>query len=259
MVVVTGLTVGIAGAILVKFGNPGNMGVCVACFLRDMTGALGLHSADKVQYLRPEIIGFALGACISALLFGEFKPRGGSSPLIRFLLGAFFMIGALIFLGCPLRMILRLGGGDLNAIAGLLGWVSGIYIGVIFLRSGFTLGRAFEVRATNSWVLPGFMVLALLLMLFLPSLLRFSIEGPGAMHAPLFVSLFIGMLIGALAQRSRLCFTAGFRDMILIRDPHLLMGIIAVFIGVLIANIALGQFHLGIANQPVAHSAQLWN
>lgn len=36
-------------------GNPANMGLCVACFERDIAGALGLHRAEIVQYLRPEI------------------------------------------------------------------------------------------------------------------------------------------------------------------------------------------------------------
>ena len=35
--------------------------------------------------------------------------------MIRFLLGMVMMIGALAFLGCPLRGILRLAGGDLTA------------------------------------------------------------------------------------------------------------------------------------------------
>jgi len=45
------------------------------------------------------------------------------------------VIGALVFLGCPLRMILRLGGGDLNAVVGLIGFVIGIFIGIIFIIS----------------------------------------------------------------------------------------------------------------------------
>jgi uncharacterized protein len=49
------------------------MGICMACFERDVAGALGLHRADVVQYLRPEIIGFALGAFVAALLYGEFR------------------------------------------------------------------------------------------------------------------------------------------------------------------------------------------
>ena len=47
------------------------------------------------------------------------------------------MIGALMFLGCPLRMMIRIGGGDLNAIVGLVGFVVGIFIGTLFLKKGF--------------------------------------------------------------------------------------------------------------------------
>ena len=51
------------GAVLLQWmGNPGNMGVCVACFNRDIAGGIGLHRAAVVQYLRPEIIGMVLGA-----------------------------------------------------------------------------------------------------------------------------------------------------------------------------------------------------
>ena len=32
--------IGALAALLVKFGNPGNMGICVACFTRDIAGAL---------------------------------------------------------------------------------------------------------------------------------------------------------------------------------------------------------------------------
>ena len=62
----TGLFIGVVAALLQKLGNPGNMGVCVACFERDIAGAIGLHRADLVQYMRPEIIGFVIGALIAA-------------------------------------------------------------------------------------------------------------------------------------------------------------------------------------------------
>jgi len=65
---------------MVNWGNPANMGICVACFIRDIAGALGLHRAGVVQYIRPEIIGFVLGAFITAFAFREFRARGGSSP-----------------------------------------------------------------------------------------------------------------------------------------------------------------------------------
>lgn len=55
-----GALIGIIAALLQKFGNPGNMGICVACFERDISGAVGLHRAAVVQYMRPEIIGFTM-------------------------------------------------------------------------------------------------------------------------------------------------------------------------------------------------------
>ena len=112
MVIVTGAVIGIAALVLVRFGNPGNMGFCIACFLRDIAGALKLHNAGVVQYMRPEVIGLIIGAFVLAFVKKEFKPRGGSAAFTRFTLGFFVMIGALVFLGCPLRMFLRLGAGD---------------------------------------------------------------------------------------------------------------------------------------------------
>ena len=100
-IIIAGLITGVAAIVLSAFGNPGNMGFCIACFLRDITGGIGLQS--KIQYIRPEIIGLILGSTVFALIRKEFKPRGGSSPFLRFILGSIVMIGSLMFLGCPLR------------------------------------------------------------------------------------------------------------------------------------------------------------
>ena len=142
IVISAGAAVGLAAIALTLLGNPANMGFCIACFLRDIAGACGLHSAAKVQYLRPEIIGLVLGAFIMSVATREFLARAGYAPAVRFVLGGFVMIGALAFLGCPLRMVLRLGGGDLNALVSLVGFTIGISIGVVFLKKGFTLGRS---------------------------------------------------------------------------------------------------------------------
>nr|WP_245540420.1 hypothetical protein [Thermodesulfatator atlanticus] len=88
-IVAVGVLIGILAPLLQKLGNPGNMGICVACFLRDIAGSLGLHRAAVVQYLRPEILCFVLGSSLAAFLFGEFKPRGGLSSFNSFLLGLF--------------------------------------------------------------------------------------------------------------------------------------------------------------------------
>lgn len=63
-IVVTGLLFGVLAVLLQQAGNPGNMGICVVCFNRDIAGAIGLHRAAVVQYLRPEIMGMVLGGLV---------------------------------------------------------------------------------------------------------------------------------------------------------------------------------------------------
>ena len=263
---VAGLIIGVLAALLVKFGNPGNMGVCVACFTRDVAGALGLHRAAVVQYLRPELAGFILGSFASALLFKEYRPRGGSSPMVRFGLGFFAMVGALVFLGCPWRAYLRLAGGDFNAFAGIAGLIVGIAIGVAFLYRGFSLGAARSNPKMAGLVMPA-MAAALLALLILKPIfgeagtapIFFSAKGPGAAHAPLLISLGVGLLVGWLAQRSRFCTIGALRDLIMVKDSHLFKGIVAFTAAAFVTNLALGQFKAGFENQPVAHTMQLWN
>ncbi|MEF2144689.1 MAG: YedE family putative selenium transporter [Desulfovibrionaceae bacterium] len=266
-IVLVGLIIGVFAALLQYWGNPGNMGICVACFERDIAGAVGLHRAAVVQYLRPEIIGFVLGSLVMALASRDFRPRAGSAPIVRFVLGVFAMIGALVFLGCPWRALLRLAGGDLNAIMGILGLIAGVGIGTVFLRQGYNLGRSQKTYASAGLLMPLFMVGLLVLMLLYPQLegeaqsgvLFYSLKGPGAMHAPLFISLGVGLLVGGLAQRSRFCTMGAFRDLILFRQTHLLLGVLALLGAALVMNMALGQFHAGFEAQPVAHTDGLWN
>ena len=169
------------------------------------------------------------------------------------------MIGALAFLGCPLRMVLRLGGGDLNALVGLIGFTAGICVGIVFLKKGFTLGRSHEVSKGEGSVLPVVMAVLLVLVLAVPALFRFSEEGPGSKHAAFFAALVIALVVGALAQKSRLCMVGGIRDAIMLKDLHLLIGFIAIFVVVLAGNLINGSFHLGFTMQPIAHSSHLWN
>lgn len=259
LIILAGVVVGAAALILAAAGNPKNMGFCIACFERDIAGALGLHSAGKVQYLRPEIPGIVLGALLSAFAFREFKARAGSCPASRFVLGLFVMIGALVFLGCPLRMVIRLGGGDLTAAAGLLGFLAGILVGVVFLKKGFSLGRAYPVKRGEGLALPAVMAGLLALLLLVPGLLKFSEEGPGSMRAFWLISLAAGLAVGFLAQRSRLCMAGGLRDAFLIRDFTLLAGFLAIWATVTVGNLILGNYNLSMLSQPVAHSQHLWS
>lgn len=259
MVILAGGAVGLAAVVLTMLGNPANMGFCIACFLRDIAGAVGMHGAAKVQYVRPEIVGLVLGAFLMAAAKGEFRPKAGSSPAVRFVLGAFVMIGALVFLGCPLRMVLRLAGGDGNALVGLAGFTLGILVGVQFLKRGFSLKRAYPAGKAEGAVLPAVMVGLLILAVAVPTLFKASTEGPGSKHAPLLAALAVALVVGALAQRARLCMVGGIRDALLFRDFNLLSGFVTIFAVVLVGNLITGNFHPGFALQPIAHSAHLWN
>jgi YedE family putative selenium metabolism protein len=258
-IMLTGALVGIIAVLLVQAGNPLNMGFCIACFIRDIAGALGLHQMAAVQYIRPEIIGLVLGAFFMALSRKEFAAKGGSSPVTRFVLGFFVMVGALMFLGCPLRMILRLGGGDLNALFGLAGFVIGIVIGLFFLKKGFSLKRNYQLPRLEGYLFPLLMLGLFILLLVRPAFIYFSEKGPGSMHPLIWISLAAGLIVGILAQRTRLCLVGGIRDFFLFKDSYLLLGFIAIFAFTTFTNLLLDTYQLSFSNQPVAHADGLWN
>lgn len=258
-IIFAGSVVGIIAVLLVALGNPKNMGFCIACFERDIAGALGFHRAEVVQYIRPEIIGLILGAFICSVAGKEFQSKGGSSPITRFFLGMAVMIGALMFLGCPLRMVLRIGGGDLNALVGLAGFAAGIGLGIIFLNKGFSLKRNYKTSTFDGYVMPAFAVGLFILLILSPVFIFFSKEGPGSLHAPIFVALGAGLIVGALAQKTRLCMVGGMRDKIMFNQNYLLLGFVAIIVVTAVGNIITGNFNLGFANQPIAHTDGLWN
>ena len=242
----SGVVIGLLVMLLAMSGNPANMAICVACFIRDAAGALKLHTAAPVQYFRPEIVGF------------EYRSTAGSAPMVRFLLGAVMMIGALVFLGCPLRMVLRMSAGDLNAYVALIGFAGGVATGSCFLKKGFSLGRAYETKSLSGAVLP-VLLAALLVIGVATGAYAASTEGPGSKHAPLLLALVVALVIGALAQKSRMCFAGSIRDVILMKNFDLLSIIAALFAVMTIYNIATGNFHLSFSGQPIAHSQHLWN
>ena len=258
-VVLAGGAVGLAAVILTVMGNPANMGFCIACFLRDIVGACGMHGAAVVQYVRPEIVGLVVGAFIMSVATKEFRAKAGSSPAVRFVLGALVMIGALMFLGCPLRMVLRLAGGDLNALTALAGFAVGIFIGTRFLNKGFSLKRAYDAPKAEGATLPVVLAGLFLLFLLVPTLFKLSETGPGSKHANVWIALIIALVVGILCQKGRLCMAGGIRDVIMFKDFKLLYGFVAIFAIALIGNLAAGSFKVGFQSQPVAHSAHLWN
>jgi hypothetical protein len=54
----------------------------------------------------------------------------------------------------------------------------------------------------------------------------------------------MGLVVGYLAQRSRMCFVAGFRDYLLVRDRELLLGFFSFFLTVWLLTTALYSLNL---------------
>jgi len=105
----------------------------------------------------------------------------------------------------------------------------------------------------------------LLSLVFKPDFVSFSVRGAASRHAAIWISVAVGLAVGFLAQRTRLCFMAGWRDLFLIKNAHYFGGIAAFFVAVLITNYVAGNFgsngyyHWGFTNEPAAVDNQLWN
>ena len=181
--------------------------------------------------------------------------------MTRFILGFFVMIGCLVFLGCPFRMILRIAGGDGNALVGLAGFAVGIGVGVLFLNRGYSLKRSYKQSRAEGLVFPVIQAVLFILLLAAPPFIYFTAAdgGPGGLHAAVGISLAAGLAVGALAQRTRLCMVGGIRDFILFREPKLLIGFAAILAAALAADLLMGNFNPGFVGQPVAHADGLWN
>ena len=248
-----GVLVGLGMALLAFSGNPANMAMCAACFIRDMAGSMKLQTTETVQYFRPEIVGLVVGSFLIALATREYRSTAGSSPMTRFVLGFIMMIGALIFLGCPLRMVLRMAAGDLNAWVGLIGFVLGVTTGTFFLKKGYSLGREHDTNKTAGAVLPVLLIIGLCISVF-AGVFAVSQAGPGSKHAPVLIALVTALVIGAMAQKVRICFAGSVRNIFLMRDFDLMLPIAGLFVVMVVFNLATGGFKLSFAGQPIAHS-----
>ncbi len=257
--IVTGALLGIGSVLLSYMGNPVNSGICMSCFLENFAGAMQLHDEIRMSYLRPELIGFILGSFLVATKTKQFRVTGGSSPIIRFFLGFFLIVGCAVFIGCPIKMIIRFAAGDLTAIAAFLGMIFGVWIGAQYIRSGAVLDRPSKMPRINGYIVPAIALLFLAFMFLQPGFIKEGQSGPAALRAPQIISLIAGLLIGGFAQRSGLCITGGFRNFFLFREKTLLMGIVTTIVTAFVVSLITGQFNPGLNGQPASHMAHGWS
>ncbi|MCI0497682.1 MAG: YedE-related selenium metabolism membrane protein, partial [Thermoplasmata archaeon] len=135
-----------------------------------------------------------------------------------------------------------------------------------FIRRGFNLGRAQKQFPHVGLALPIVMLGFLVLMSYFDTadgvpVIRESAAGPGSLHAALGVSLTAGLAVGFLAQRTRFCTIGGMRDAVLIRDFHLLLGVLSLVVAAFLTNFLVypDQWNPGWDDQPLAHGEGIWN
>ena len=254
---VLGIATGLVVVMLAAYGNPKNMAICVACFIRDMAGSMRWHNAAAVQYFRPEITGIVAGAFLVSLSTGEYKATSSSSIVVRFIGGIAMVIGALVFLGCSTRMVLRMAAGDISAYIGLIGLALGVGTGMVFLKRGYSLGKKVTIKREAGYIFP-FVLAVLLILSVTTTFFVSSTKGPGSIHAPFIISLLGGVLFGILAQRTRMCFTGSFRNMFFMKNFEMITPIFGMFLVVLVYNIISGQFKI-VPYGPIAHPQTVWN
>jgi YedE family putative selenium metabolism protein len=244
--------VGAGAAALVALGNPGNMGVCGACFVRDVAGSVGLHAGRGPEIFRPEVAGLVLGAFLVVLTRGRFVARSGGYGAGRFALGFWMAVSALVFLGCPFRLLQRLGGGDLNAWAALPAFVVGVGLGVLFEKRGYSIGKTSPSPRAVGVLAP--LAVAGLLALFLVGALGGpgpgSPEGPA--HAHWAASLAIALGAGGLLALTGFCAVTAARQAWYGRKAMLLAAL-ALIAAYAVVALATGKFRLSFEGQPIAH------
>jgi YedE family putative selenium metabolism protein len=82
---------------------------------------------------------------------------------------------------------------------------------------------------------------------------------------PLIAALAIGLFVGFWCSAHRYCSVGAWRDIFLVKDFHLISGVLAFLAAALLTNYIAGNFgadgiyHWGFSNQPISHTDHLWN
>ncbi|MEW6088228.1 MAG: YedE family putative selenium transporter [bacterium] len=258
-VILSGILLGVGGVILEKFGNPFRTGICVSCFMENIAGSLGFHANSRMQYIRPEVAGFIIGAFLLSLIRNEFNVRGGQSPLIRFMLGVLMMIGAGVYIGCPIKLFYRISGGEIMGVVGLAGLIAGVWVGGEYIKSGFSLGESRPLKSVEGIFIPMTAFILLIFVFIKPSFILQSSSGPGTRFSPVYLSLFIGLIIGGVCYYSRYCVLGSISNFILGRETTLLYGSFAFLISAFLSYFFVKDFQPGIIAYQGSSPDYLWD
>jgi len=138
----------IAGGLIVlaeaifNFYPPSAYAFCLTCHTRDLVNtAANTISGQNFQtsFLAQRVImvtspAVFFGAFSAARRFKEFRRQKSSRPSVFFIFGFITMIVGILIFGCPTRIAVRTGYGDLYGIVALIGLMFGIWAGTWAMR-----------------------------------------------------------------------------------------------------------------------------
>lgn len=146
--IIAGILVVLPG-VLLPLRFPASYSFCLSGHSRDLVNGIinwfsGLYLPQtyisrKILLLSsPAVIA---GAFTSAMIFRERRKIKASRPIISFLLGSAVMLIGIVIFGCPTRLIIRAGFGDVYGIAAALAMFIGVALAAIFLKLRWRLSK----------------------------------------------------------------------------------------------------------------------
>jgi uncharacterized membrane protein YedE/YeeE len=128
--------------VIFPIAPPSAYAFCLSCHVRDLVNTVS-NAAFLTKFPATEVAqralmltspGVFLGALIAARANREIRPRKADRPLLFAVLGFLVMTIGIVIFGCPTRITLRAGYGEVYGIVALLGMFGGIAAATVFLR-----------------------------------------------------------------------------------------------------------------------------
>ena len=143
--VVYGVVVGVLAVVVgqwLKVSPPAAYGLCSACHGRDLADWVLNHVEGKNLFVTAAgagwpvltVVGLVFGSFLASRRNGEFSSINLGGNVRQFAYGAIVMGAALFVGGCPTRIIIRSGYGDLAGILALGGVAVGIVAATLSMR-----------------------------------------------------------------------------------------------------------------------------
>jgi hypothetical protein len=143
--IVYGIVAAVLAGLAGQWGGvspPAAYGLCSACHGRDLADWVLNHTEGTKLFVAAAgsswplltVVGLVLGSFLAARRNGEFGSINIGGNVRQFAFGAVVMCAALFVGGCPTRLIIRTGYGDLAGLLGLGGVAAGVVLATVSLR-----------------------------------------------------------------------------------------------------------------------------